>query len=71
VLAIVAAAIDAFARRRARPTAVTLTSPSGFMTPPSSHLRGAVVGVGSNEFTSIRPIATEPVQPLSESGSRT
>jgi len=74
LLAIVGAAIQGRIKRRLRPLAVTLASPSGFMTPASSHLRGQPVGIGigSNEYTSIRP-APESVQPagqLSESGNR-
>jgi hypothetical protein len=73
-LAGVGAAIQRRIRRRSRLLAVTLASHSGFMTPASSHQRSPalVTGIGSNEFTSIRP-APEPAAPagqLSESGSR-
>jgi hypothetical protein len=55
LLAVAAAGIDSVIKRRRRRGVVTLSSPSGFMTAPSSINRDAVVGVGSNEFTSIRP----------------
>jgi hypothetical protein len=72
-LAVIAAAIDAFVKRRARPLTVTLTSSSSFMTPASSHTRMPVTGVGSNEFTSVRPPAEagRSAGQLSESGNRT
>jgi hypothetical protein len=76
VLALVAAAIEVYLTRNSRAVTVTLASSSGFMTPASSHSRSPVVGVGSNEFTSLRP----PPEPesstpqsagqLSESGNR-
>ena len=55
LLAVAAACIDSVIKRRRRRGVVTLSSPSGFMTAPSSINRDLVVGVGSNEFTSIRP----------------
>jgi hypothetical protein len=71
-LAVIAAAIDAFVKRRARPLTVTLTSSSSFMTPTSSHARMPVLGIGSNEFTSVRPPteAGRSAGQLSESGNR-
>ncbi len=71
-LAMIAAAIDAFVKRRARPLTVTLTSSSSFMTPAPSHARMPVIGVGSNEFTSVRPPAEagRSAGQLSESGNR-
>jgi hypothetical protein len=71
-LAVIAAAIDAFVKRRARPLTLTLTSSSSFMTPASSHPRMPVMGVGSNEFTAVRPPAEaeRPTGQLSESGNR-
>jgi hypothetical protein len=73
LLAVVAAAIDGFVKRRSRPVTVTLTSSSGFMAPASSHPRSPAAGVGSNEFTSVRPPAppARPAGQLSESGNRT
>jgi hypothetical protein len=72
LLAIIAAAIDGFVNRRSRPVTVTLTSSSGFAGPASSHPRTPVAGVGSNEFTSLRPPSPpRPVGQLSESGNRT
>ncbi len=70
-LAIIAAAIDSFVKRRSRSVTVTLTSPSGFVNAPS-HPRSSVPAVGSNEFTSIRPPPEAAVTPeLSELGNRT
>lgn len=70
-LAIFAAAIDGFLYRRSRSVTVTLTSPSGFITSPSSHPRSPAGAVGSNEFTSLRPPPEAPVAPeLSELGNR-
>jgi hypothetical protein len=72
VLALVAAAIESFLKRNSRGVTVTLTSPSGFMTPASSHPRSPAVGVGSNEFTSLRspPETSQASGQLSESGNR-
>jgi hypothetical protein len=71
-LAVVAAAIDSFVKGRARPLTVTLTSSSSFMTPASSHPRAPASGIGSNDFTSVRPTAeaARPAGQLSESGNR-
>lgn len=57
VLALVAVTIDVMVKRRRRPAAVTLSSPSGFMTTPApmSHEISVGVGVGSEEYTSVRP----------------
>jgi hypothetical protein len=72
LLATVAAAIDGMVHRRARPVTVTVTSSNPFMAPASSHPRSPVAGVGSNEFTSVRPPpAPRPAGQLSESGNRT
>jgi hypothetical protein len=80
VLAVLAAAIDGYVKRRSRSLTVTLTPPSGFMTPSSSHPRSPVSGVGSDDFTSLRPAleapqpvpeAARPAAQLSESGTRT
>jgi len=80
LLATLAAAIDGYVKRRSRSVTVTLTSPSGFMTPSSSHPRSPAAGVGSNDFTSLRPPAETTRPPveaaratgqLSESGNRT
>jgi hypothetical protein len=72
-LAVLAAAIQGFLKRRARPVTVTLSSPSGFTSRPPSHPKSPVVGVGSNEFTAIRPQldVEHPAEQLSESGNRT
>ncbi len=72
LLAIGAAGIDSMMQRRRQRGVVTLTSPSGFMTPPSSVNHEGVVGVGSEEFTTIRPgyAAPQEVGPTAESGSR-
>lgn len=71
-LATAAAALDGWAKRRRQRGVVTLTSPSGFMTAAPSSQREAIVGVGSEEFTSIRPnfATTTEVGPPAESGSR-
>ena len=71
-LAVIAAVIDAFVKGRARPLSVTLTSSSSIMSPASSQSRLPVMGVGSNEFTSVRPPAEaeRPAGQLSESGNR-
>ncbi|MGE5193899.1 MAG: hypothetical protein ACM3U2_15505 [Deltaproteobacteria bacterium] len=73
LLAMIAAAIDGFVKRRARPVTVTLTPSSGFAAPASSHPRSPVAGVGSDDFTSVRPPgpAGRPAGQLSESGNRT
>lgn len=77
LLAAVAAGIDGYDKRRRRPVAVALNSASGYMTPASSVSRGAVLSVGSNEYTSVRlPAAdlpsesNESANQLSETGSR-
>lgn len=70
LLAIAAAAIQTFLRRKTAPISVTLTSPSGFMTPTSSVSPGVVVSVGSNEYTSVRGptpgTAIESPQPVGQ-----
>jgi hypothetical protein len=70
LLAMMAAAIDGFVKRRARPVTVTFTSSSGFMTPASSHPGGPAAGPG--DFTRVRtpPPPTRPAGQLSESGAR-
>ncbi|HMC10128.1 MAG TPA: hypothetical protein VKH44_02515, partial [Pirellulaceae bacterium] len=72
VLALVAASIESYLKRNSRGVTVTLASSSSFMTPASSHPRSPVVGVGSNEFTSLRPPPETPQASgqLSESGNR-
>lgn len=71
LLAVLAAMIDSFLKRRARPVTVTLTSPSGLTTPASSHARGPAAGVGSNDYTSLRtPEDALPAGELSETGNR-
>jgi hypothetical protein len=72
VLAMIAAAIDGYVKRRARPVTVTLASSSGYVAPASSHPRAAVAGSGPGEFTSVRspPPAARPAGQLSESGNR-
>jgi len=71
-LAMVAAAIDSYVKDRAKPMTLTLTSSSSFMTPASSHPRAPAVGVGSNEFTSLRTPgdSARPAGQLSETGNR-
>ncbi len=71
LLATIAAAIDGYVKRRARPVTVTLTSSSGFAAPASSHPRSPVAGAGPHEFTSVRPPPpARPAGQLSESGNR-
>jgi hypothetical protein len=77
LLAAVAAGIDGYSKSRSRPVAVAMNSPSGYMTPASSVSRNAVLGVGSNEYTSVRlpepdhrTESSEPAGQLSETGSR-
>lgn len=72
-LAVLAAAIQGFLKRRSRPVTVTLNPASGFMTPASSHVRSPAAAVGSDDFTSLRtpPDAAHAAAQLSESGNRT
>lgn len=76
LLAVGAAAIQTFLQRKSPPISVTLTSPSGFMTPTSSVSPDVVVSVGSNEYTSVRAPtpataleAHQPAGQLSQTGS--
>lgn len=74
-LSVIGVWIDSYLKRRRGPIAVTLTSPSGFLTPASSVQRNPAVVAGSNDRTSIRdqalpPNEAEPAGHLSESGSR-
>jgi hypothetical protein len=71
-LAVIAAAIDTFVKGRAKPLTMTLTPSSSFMSPASSHSPMPAMGIGSNEFTSVRPPAEagRPAGQLSESGHR-
>ena len=85
VLALIAAAIESYLKRNSRAVTVTLSSASGFAAPLSSYPRSPALGVGSNEFTSLRPppdvlqspgqltagqSAGQPIGQLSESGNR-
>ena len=75
LLAIGGVWLDSYLKRRGRPVAVTLSSPSGFLTPASSVPRSPAVVAGSNDRTSVRDQAlpapdVEPAGHLSESGIR-
>lgn len=69
-LAVLMATIESFVKRRSRPVMVTLTSPSSFMSPASSHPRTPAPVAGSHDFTAIRENVEsgEPAGQLSESG---
>lgn len=72
VLAVLAALIQGFLKRRSRPVTVTLTAPGGFMPPSSAHARSPLATVGSNDFTSVGtpPEAPRAAGQLSEAGNR-
>lgn len=76
LLAIVAAATDAYRQRRVQPIPMSFSSPGGFAQAGSSVARGLVISAGSNEYTTPRapappPAAIESAGEFSESGSRT
>ncbi|MBI3866886.1 MAG: hypothetical protein HY290_33820 [Planctomycetia bacterium] len=81
LLALLAAFIKSFQQRRSRPVLLALGSASGFAAAPaSSHPRSPSIGVGSNDYTSLRPppdasrtpapVSGQVSGQLSESGSR-
>ncbi|MBI5757866.1 MAG: hypothetical protein HZA46_05055 [Planctomycetales bacterium] len=72
LLAVSAALLDGWVKRRRNSRGLTISSPSGFVSPPSSIERQLAIGVGSNDFTSVRPEPATIDQPLtaSEAGMR-
>jgi hypothetical protein len=79
-LAMIAGGINSYQRRRSRPVLLSLGSASGFSVQASSHTRSPAVGVGSNDYTSLRSpadmahapgqISSQTSGHLSESSSR-
>lgn len=72
LLAVSAAVLDGWVQRRRNSRGLTISSPSGFVSPPSSIERQLSIGVGSNDFTSVRPEPGTIDHPLtaSEAGMR-
>ncbi len=72
LLAVTAAVLDGWVKRRRHARGLTITSPSGFVTSPSSIERQRAIGVGSNDFTALRADPGAMVQPVttSEAGTR-
>ena len=63
LLAIAAAAIDGYVKRKRSSSILTLSSPSDFVAPVSTESgfdHAALVGVGSEETTAVRPVQTSP-----------
>lgn len=72
LLAVSAAVIDGWVKRRRNARGLTITSPSGFVSAPSSVERQRGVAVGSNDFTALRtdPAAIAQQVTTSEAGMR-
>jgi len=72
LLAVTAAVLDGWVKRRRHARGLTISSPSGFVNSPSSIERQRAIGVGSNDFTALCADPGAMVQPVttSEAGTR-
>ena len=70
VLAVAAAVIDGYLKRKRTSTILTLSSPSDFVAPGSTESvidQGHILGIGSDEPTAVRPASPPRSEPISSS----